>query len=86
MDERRKYVEVFECTNVQKVTGNTGNVAHCCGGTKLNIFLVYKFAILGKTLQSIFFFHNAVSVLSKKQKNPDIFLCCPKTKYFENLL
>ena len=35
----------------------------------------YKFAIHGKTLQSIFF-HNAASVLSKKQKNvPDFFLC-----------
>ena len=31
------------------------------------------------------FFHNAASVLSKKQKNVhDFFLCSPKNKYFKN--
>ena len=78
MDERKIQVEVSEFTNLPKVTGNAGNLAYCCGGTKLNLFLVYKFAIIGNSLKSLFF-HNAASVLSKKQKNvPDFFLCCPK--------
>ena len=67
MDERKIQSEVSEFTNIPKVIGNAGNLAYCCGGTILNSFLAYKFAINGKTLQSLFF-HNAASVLSKKQR------------------
>jgi len=40
MGERTIQVEVSEFTNFPKVTGNAGNLAYCCGGTKLNLFLV----------------------------------------------
>ena len=82
MDERIKYVEVPEFINFPKVTDNPSNLAYCCGGTKLNIFLEYKFAIHGKNFKSIFF-HIAASVLSNKTKQKSLpFMERPLGQFF----
>ena len=75
MDERTIQVEVSEFSNFPKVTGNASNLAYSCG--------VQVCHYLEDPL--VIFFHNAASVLSKKQKNvPYFFLCSQKKKYFEN--
>ena len=55
MDERKIQVEVSEFTNFPKVTGNAGNLAYCCGGTKFNFFWCTRLPLLGRPYSHYFF-------------------------------